>query len=292
MSRGAGDTVRSLAGRINLPASTVGTFLSGTRLPRKSVVLAIVREYGGDEAGWGARYDELADRLGASSRAPQMLSDVTLSDSPFRFGDHAIERIREIASEESFSPGDLIFGEGDPITEVYVLKEGLIKEVKEKDPADREFVLVDFRGPREVLNFDFFDCDTYSISTIAASHGVLFRAPTNDFTSLLLSESDLARALAGMIAARLRSATRRRISRGLKEKFLTLLVDLGARIGSTRSDGSVKVAISMQEVAHLMDVSEITVQRLMRDLRSKGLIYSGYRMIVLPASVVAEEADQ
>ncbi|WP_308313902.1 Crp/Fnr family transcriptional regulator [Streptomyces sp. GbtcB7] len=119
-------------------------------------------------------------------------------------------------------------------------------------------------------------------ATVTASGPVTARSvQAGALRELLLRRPEVSMALTGMVANRLRWANQRRLDfRGYpaKVRLARLLVELAATYGSPRADGVViGCRLTQPELATLIGAAVTTIQKVLHELRSEGLLETGYR---------------
>lgn len=105
--------------------------------------------------------------------------------------------------------------------------------------------------------------------------------PRGALLELLVGRPEIALALTGIVADRLRWANRRRLDfRGYpaKVRLARLLVELAASYGASGPGGVViGCRLTQPELATLVGAAETTIHKVLRDLREEGLLETGYR---------------
>jgi CRP-like cAMP-binding protein len=105
------------------------------------------------------------------------------------------------------------------------------------------------------------------------------------FHRFLRRHPELAIEVAAMMADRLRWANQRRVDFAecsAKVRLARLLLDIAPRYGRRISTGvALTVGLSQPELASLAGVAEITLQKVLRELRSEKIILTGYRRLTV-----------
>jgi CRP-like cAMP-binding protein len=117
----------------------------------------------------------------------------------------------------------------------------------------------------------------------------------NEFRAFLRSQPDAAMEIAGIVADRLRWANRRRVdfaSYPVKVRLARVLCELAAAYGHREQDGIVvDIQLSQSELATLCGAAEISLQKALKELRDAGVIWTGYRQVVVrDASALQDSA--
>jgi CRP-like cAMP-binding protein len=179
-----------------------------------------------------------------------------------------------------------LFVEGDPGTFVVLILEGRAKVVA-TTPEGTEVVL-SIRGPGDLVG-ELASIDVERAprmaSVIALEPMVCRVLTTSDFVGFLEAHPDAAMALVRTVAARMRDSERRRVEFGAYDttrRLAGLLVELSDSHGRETDDGvHVEMPLSQQELAGLVGCSRESVARALIDLRTRGLVSTGRRSLVV-----------
>lgn len=179
------------------------------------------------------------------------------------------------------SAGELVIREGAPSTFAVVLLSGVYKVVGLTETG-REALLAVRIGGDLVGELGLADGEPRSASIRAAARGEYLRIGERDYHTLLQRHPDAARAATRAIAAKLRSATRRRVefaTRSAPVRVARVLRDLAAAHGTRHERGVLITVVAQPELAALAGTTEPTVQRVLTAMREDRIIETGYRRI-------------
>jgi CRP/FNR family transcriptional regulator, cyclic AMP receptor protein len=190
---------------------------------------------------------------------------------------------------ESMTPshlerGDVLFREGDPGERMYVIGEGKIKLGIVS--ADGRENLLAILGPGEMFGeLSLFDPGPRTATATAIAETQLIALGNTDLTSFLSGRPDVAAAMLGALAQRLR-----RTNENLSDLVFTdvpgrvakALLDLSNRFGRASDDG-ILVAhdLTQEELAQLVGASRETVNKALADFATRGWIKLEARAVVL-----------
>jgi CRP/FNR family cyclic AMP-dependent transcriptional regulator len=106
-----------------------------------------------------------------------------------------------------------------------------------------------------------------------------------DFRGFLRAYPEAALDMAGIVADRLRWANRRRVDFAtypVRVRLARALWEIATAYGHREADGLVvDIQLTQAELATLCGAAEITVQKVLRELRESGTLATGYRQIVV-----------
>jgi CRP/FNR family transcriptional regulator len=208
------------------------------------------------------------ERVGLLARVP-VLADLSPED---------LERIADVAQPRRFAAGEIVFREGDASNTCYIVRSGRARAVREHADG-RQLALATF-GPGDIFGeLALFDDERRSatIQTIDAVEALAILGP--DMRRLMLRRPQLAVALAGNLARRLR-ATNERLA---NQSFQTVqsrvagviagLVEQAVAEGAAPAD--VTITATQADLAMLAGSSRESASRFLATLERAGVISQG-----------------
>ncbi|MEV0640889.1 Crp/Fnr family transcriptional regulator [Streptomyces sp. NPDC050619] len=179
-----------------------------------------------------------------------------------------------------FDVGDVLLSQGTDSRHVLLLLSGFAKVTATVENGETSLLAVRVGGDT-VGEMAAMDGAPRS-ATVTACGPLTARVFSDGALRQLLEDrSEIAMALAALIADRLRWANRRRLDfRGYpaKVRLARLLVELAESYGSPRRAGvEISCRLTQPELATLAGAAETTVQKVLRDLREQGVLETGYR---------------
>ncbi|MBC8092688.1 MAG: Crp/Fnr family transcriptional regulator [Pseudonocardia sp.] len=187
-------------------------------------------------------------------------------------------------TERDFVPGATLLCQGDRTSHVLVVVRGVAKVTSAAENG-RETLLA-LRGPGELIGeLAALDAGPRA-ATVTASGAMATRVVDHgSFTRLLAADPVLALAVTRMVGRRLRAATSRRVELvGLSApvRLARVLLELAERYGAVTTQGvQLDLLLSQQELANLIGAAEVTVQKILRDLRTSGLVATSRRRVTV-----------
>ncbi len=173
--------------------------------------------------------------------------------------------------------------EGDDSTHVEVLLSGFVKITNQVDGVE---VLVGIRVPGDLIGELAGLTQQRRIATATAcgwvTSAVLSRSTFHRF---LRQHPEAALSMAAAVGDRLRWATERQTEFAAfpaDKRLARVLVDIAWSCGQPTEEGvTIAVPLSQPELATMVGASEATVQKILRGLRAKGIIRTGYRRLTV-----------
>ncbi|MFI6344639.1 Crp/Fnr family transcriptional regulator [Streptomyces sp. NPDC050560] len=172
----------------------------------------------------------------------------------------------------------------EPSSHVLVLHQGWTKVTA--SASNGYEALLALRGPGDIVGESAVFTGRPRAATVTALEEVRTNAvPRRDFTDFLASSASASLALLGLTSDRTRAADRRRLqfaSMSVRERLAALLLDLARTHGQHTAEGvELSIPLSKQELAGSVGASREMVQRLLRDLRERGVVSTGRRRMVI-----------
>lgn len=185
--------------------------------------------------------------------------------------------------------GEVIFAEGDPTDGIYLLLSGKVKLTRSRDQADtspgRESLL-HLLGPDQMFGeLSALDEGRRSSTATAVTRVRLARLPQTALPELLDRHPSIRAALIAQLVHRLRRTDS--VVAGLSLNDVTgrvaaTLIRLADMVGETRSDGIfVPHDLTQAELASMVGATRETVNRILTDLASRGIIETGFRRLTI-----------
>ena len=193
--------------------------------------------------------------------------------------------------------GSLVFAEGDAAHDVLVVRSGRVKVVVVA--ANGREVVLDVLGEGAILGeLSAIDDGPRSATVFALEATEVLVLEQARFQGLMDTNFEVARAILGVLAKRLRGADRRQLEFGSNDaigRVCHRLLDLYERYGHPGLDGRtvVELPFSQSDLANWAGLSREAVVKGLRSLRSLGWIDSDGRTItILNHTALAERAAQ
>jgi CRP-like cAMP-binding protein len=182
-----------------------------------------------------------------------------------------------------FAAGRILLFEGDHSTHVELLYQGFVKITNVVDGTE---VLMGIRVPGDFVGELAGLTGKPRIATATACGRVTSSVVSQrDFHHFLHQHPDAAMTMAAVMGERLRWANERRTDFAAfpaDARLARLLAEIATTCGWQADDElNIELPLSQPELATMIGVSEATVQKVLRDLRTGGMIRTGYRHITV-----------
>ncbi|MFF3446792.1 Crp/Fnr family transcriptional regulator [Streptomyces sp. NPDC002667] len=183
-----------------------------------------------------------------------------------------------------FGARTALIRQNEPSSHVLFLVQGWAKVTV--SAANGYEALLALRGPGDIVGESAALNGRPRAATVTALEPVRALAVDRETFKEFLSRSPaVSLALLGLIADRTLAADRRRLkfaAMNVRERFALLLLELARVHGRRTVEGiELTVPLSQQELAGAMGASREIVQRLLRELRDKGVVSTGRRRLVI-----------
>ncbi len=178
----------------------------------------------------------------------------------------------------------VILQEGKRESHVILLNDGLTKVTVAM--TDGRHALLDVRVSGDLVGEISALNGTPRSATVTTCRASAIRIINrNDFRSFLRTHPDAAMEIAGIVADRLRIANRRRVdfaSYPVKVRLARVLWEIATAYGYRERNGIVvDIQLTQSELATMCGAAEITLQKALRELRTSGIVGTGYRQVIV-----------
>jgi len=194
------------------------------------------------------------------------------------------EALLTLGIPREFAVGSTLIMEGDTATDVMVLIDGWVKVVGVTDEGG--LALLAFRTGGDIVGEQSaLEGQPRSASVISAGVTLVHVIGQREFLKFLAGSPETSLAVSRALSAKLRWATRRRIDfSGLpvRVRVARVLSELARLDGKVVSNGiEFGYTLTQPELAAMVGASEPSVHKTLRQLRSDGVITTGYRRLVI-----------
>lgn len=182
------------------------------------------------------------------------------------------------------APSKVLFREGDQSRFVVVILRGVVK-VTGSVPGGPEALLAIRMGGDAVGEFAAVDQLPRSATVITCGAVVARVIKSDEFIDCLRRDPDISHAVSKSIVAKMRVASARRIDFSASDvptRVARVLLQLALTYGNTDGNQSMlKWPLTQSELASLAVASPPAVHRVLRGLRERGIVSTGYRTIAV-----------
>ena len=224
------------------------------------------------------------------SNAEKTLAQVGLFNS---LSETELTFLAQRAVPRSFSPGEMVFSEGDACAGMYVVESGSIRIFKTSTGGREQVLSIDGPGS-SVAELPVFDGGNYPASVSAVETSTLLFISKQDFQALCLAHPQVALKVLRVVGVRLRKLVgiiEELSFTTVRHRLAALLVRLARREGTRTADGiEIMLPSSNQELAAQIGTVRELVSRNLSRFQSEKLIQMDGRRIVI-ANLKALEAE-
>jgi len=198
--------------------------------------------------------------------------------------DAELERIAAIAIPRSFPKKNLIFAEGSPREAVYFIVDGLVKAFKVDANGNEQIVSLLTKGDM-FPHTGFFDQSPYPANAETVKPTRVFAIPIHSFEQLLLSTPTIAVKVLRVMGAKIRELQEKLQEltfQDVRHRICSILLRLAEAHGTDR-DGAVvlHLPVTHQDLAAMAGTTRESVNRMLNDLRRRGVLEMNRNLIVL-----------
>jgi CRP/FNR family transcriptional regulator, cyclic AMP receptor protein len=190
------------------------------------------------------------------------------------------------------SPGELIFGEGEPCSGLYVVERGHVRIFKSSSSGREQVLSIDGPGS-SIAEVPVFDGGNYPASGAAVDQATLLLIRKQDFQELCLAQPQVALKVLRVVGARLRRLVgiiEELSFTTVRHRLAALLLRL-ARDGKRTADGvEILLPANNQELAAQIGTVRELVSRNLSRLQAEGILKIDGRTVLL-CNPVALEAE-
>src|SRR5580692_2973560 len=172
------------------------------------------------------------------------------------------------------SAGELIFGEAEPCTGLYVIESGNVRIFKSSAGGREQVLSIDGPGS-SIAELPVFDGGGYPASAQAVSDSTLLFFSRPDFQALCLQHPEVALKVLRVVGGRLRRLVgiiEELSFTTVRHRLVALLLRLGQHGTSTAAGIEITLPASNQELAAQIGTVRELVSRNLSRLQAEGLI--------------------
>ena len=218
---------------------------------------------------------------GSTLPTAELLSRVPVFHS---LGPDDLALVAEVSHPRRFGAGEVVFREGDESNTCYVVRTGHARAVREHADG-RQIALATF-GPGDIFGeLAMFDDERRSatVETIDPVEALAILGP--DMRRLMLRRPQLAVALAGSLARRLRATNERLASQSfptVQSRVASVIAQLVAQaVAEGASSEEVQITATQADLAMLAGSSRESASRFLATLERAGVISQGRGRLVV-----------
>lgn len=183
-----------------------------------------------------------------------------------------------------YSPGEMVFSEGEPCAGLYVVERGHVRVFKTSAAGREQVLTIDGPGS-SVAEIPIFDGGPYPASGAAVDQVTLLFIGKQDFQALCLAHPQVALKVLRMVGARLRRLVgiiEELSFTTVRHRLVSLLFRLAEREGRKTAEGvEFSLPAGHQELASQIGTVRELVSRNLSRLQAEGLLRLEGRTVVV-----------
>lgn len=184
---------------------------------------------------------------------------------------------------QCFGNEDIMLVQGEPGEFVYVLTSGLVKIVVDAESGARTTLTMRSRGDL-VGEFALLDNKPRTATAYAVGPVAALKIRGSMFIQIISQSPAAQGAVTRYLVTKMRDSTERRAADRVwdaKERIAQVLYQLGKKHAELRPDGTLRLPITQAELGDLAGVAVTTAERVLKDLRTQGVVATRYREITI-----------
>jgi CRP-like cAMP-binding protein len=193
------------------------------------------------------------------------------------------EEIAYYAGKRIFVRNEVLFGQGEPIRELILLKSGCVKHTQ-VDSKGNEVLLRFCTAGNFASVFSGSASYTHTCSAKAARPSVALVWDLQRIQRFLQQCPNMGRNISRVLAAQLQEMEdrfRELATESMSRRLALSLSRLAAQIGKATSDG-IQISITREELAQMMGSTVFTVSRQLSEWSAQGSLLSRRKAVIMP----------
>jgi len=174
-----------------------------------------------------------------------------------------------------YTPGEIVFGEGEPCAGLYVVETGHVRIFKSSANGREQVLSVDGPGS-SIAELPVFDGGSYPASVAAVDEATLLFVSKQDFQALCLEHPQVALKVLRVVGARLRrliGIIEELSFTTVRHRLASFLVRLAEKEGRRTTEGvEITLPVSNQELASQIGTVRELVSRNLSRLQAEGML--------------------
>lgn len=195
-----------------------------------------------------------------------------------------LEFVSQRVVPRQYSAGQMVFGEGESCTGLYVVVAGHVRIFKSSAGGREQVLSIDGPGS-SIAELPVFDGGNYPASVVAIDDATLLFLSKQDFQALCLTHPQVALKVLRVVGARLRRLVgiiEELSFTTVRHRLAAFLLRLAQKEGKETASGvEITLPVSNQELASQIGTVRELVSRNLSRLQAEGLLKMDGRSVVL-----------
>jgi CRP-like cAMP-binding protein len=207
-----------------------------------------------------------------------------LSSTLFRsLSDAQAKRFNCIFCPTRYHRNQILFFEGGAANHLFALNSGLVKMVKSLENGKERITRVLFPG--DLFGLEALNQETYPLTAVVLQDSEICAVPREQFFAFLHSNPDISLDMIRLLVSEIAEARSQMTDMSFKDARMRVATFLLSLIpndeGRSSNSLSLKLPLTSQEIAEILELSPETVSRTWHALREDGLIEKRGRHLVI-----------
>jgi CRP-like cAMP-binding protein len=189
----------------------------------------------------------------------------------------------DVGTPCTFQDDQILLVQGDAGDFLYVLTSGLVKIIVEAVSGAQTTLAIRSRG--DLLGeFALLDNKPRTATARAAGPVTALKVGGTAFLAFASRSPDVRATVTRYLLSKMRYTTERRAAERVwdaRERLAQVLFELGQQYARRDPDGLIQVPITQSELGDLAGVAVSTAERILKDLRNRGVVGTRYREITI-----------
>jgi CRP/FNR family transcriptional regulator len=180
-------------------------------------------------------------------------------------------RLMALATRQRLPARTIIYREGDPLSDIFVVSDGLVKSFRELASGKQR--IVSFLFPRDV--FGLAERGRYVNTTRTVVPTTIYRLPQESLTTALQRDPDLQFRFLCKVTQKLRESQRQAIALSRRDaigRVAMFLKMLEAQAADGNRDAAIHLPMRRADIADYLGLSPEAVSRAIRALSTRKLV--------------------
>jgi CRP-like cAMP-binding protein len=183
-----------------------------------------------------------------------------------------------------FSPGEIVFGEGEPCSGLYVVASGFVRIYKSSTAGREQVLSIDGPGS-SIAEIPVFDGGNYPASAAAVDRATLLFISKQDFQALCLAHPQVTLKVLRVVGARLRRLVgiiEELSFTTVRHRLGSFLLRLAQKEGQPTAEGvKVKLPANNQDLASQIGTVRELVSRNLSRFQAEGMLKIHGRSVII-----------
>lgn len=211
--------------------------------------------------------------------------NILASTEIFRsLSNEVLDEARRFALRKRLAKGDVLYHQGDAVTNFYVVVVGRLRVTQTTSQGDQ--ITLRYLGPGEMVGYAALShAPAHSATVIAVDDTHLFAWTKGAIQQLMMKHPQVAMNAVAVLGARYQETQmrlRELSTESVERRIAHTLLRLASRAGRRTAEGiEIAFPLTRQDLAELAGTTLYTVSRILSAWEKEGIVMSGRRHVIL-----------